>query len=112
MILRSWRGWVATPRIAEYVRYVERTGIAGYRATPGNLAAQIVTRDLGEGRTEVMTLSWWETLDDVIGFAADDIDQARFYPEDDDFLVDRETTVLRHEVASFSGGFGSDTGPP
>jgi heme-degrading monooxygenase HmoA len=98
MIARMWRGWVATDRTDEYVRYIERTGIAAYRATPGNRGAQMLTRDLGDGRTEIITMSWWDSLDSIHGFAGADISQAVFYPEDDDFLVDRETTVSHYEV--------------
>jgi hypothetical protein len=32
-------------------------------------------------------------------FAGDDIDQAVFYPDDDSYLVDRETTVTHYQVA-------------
>ena len=99
MIARLWRGWVGTDRADEYVEYISRTGIAEYRRTPGNLGAQMWTRDLGDGRTEVLTLSWWKSAEDIRGFAGDDIAQAVFYPEDDDYLVDRETTVTHYEVA-------------
>ena len=54
MIARMWRGWVATDRAAEYVAYIEQTGLAAYRRTPGNVDAQMWTRDLGDGRTEVV----------------------------------------------------------
>jgi heme-degrading monooxygenase HmoA len=100
MIAMVWRGWVTTDRVAEYVAYIEATGLAGYRATPGNLGAQMWVRDLGDGRTEVTTLSWWESLEVIRGFAGDDIGRAVFYPEDDDFLLDRETTVTHHEVVA------------
>jgi heme-degrading monooxygenase HmoA len=100
MIARIWRGWVATERVADYVGYIEGTGIAEYRETPGNLGAQMLTRDLGDGRTEVLTLSWWTTVENIRGFAGDDIDVAKFYPEDDQYLVDRETTVAHYQVAS------------
>jgi heme-degrading monooxygenase HmoA len=99
MIARMWRGWVQTGKVEAYVDYIERTGLAGYRSTPGNLGAQMWTRDLGDGRSEVTTVSWWESLDHIRGFAGDDIEQAVFYPEDDEYLVDRETTVTHHEVA-------------
>jgi heme-degrading monooxygenase HmoA len=95
-----WRGWVATDRAADYVSYIESTGLAEYRQTPGNLGAQMWTRDLGGGRTEVITLSWWPSLDAIRAFAGDDINRAVFYPEDDDYLIDRETTVTHHEVAA------------
>ncbi|GLW29115.1 antibiotic biosynthesis monooxygenase [Actinoplanes regularis] len=94
-----WRGWVRTERAHEYVDYIARTGLVGYRETSGNLGAEMWTRDLGDGRTEVTTLSWWESLDHIRAFAGDDISQAVFYPQDDEYLVDRETTVTHHEVA-------------
>jgi heme-degrading monooxygenase HmoA len=89
---------VATERATAYVEYIKETGIAEYRQTPGNLAAQMLTRDLGDGRTEILTLSWWESLESIHGFAGDDISQAVFYPEDDEYLIDRETTVLHYDV--------------
>ena len=99
MIARMWRGWVHTDRIDEYVDIVERTGMSEYRATPGNQGAQLLTRDLGDGRTELITLSWWDDLDQIRAFAGDDITIAKYYPEDDAYLVDRETTVSHFEVA-------------
>jgi heme-degrading monooxygenase HmoA len=98
VIARMWRGWVATERAAAYVAYINETGIAEYRQTPGNLGAQMLTRDLGDGRTEILTLSWWESLESIHGFAGADISQAVFYPEDEGYLIDRETTVLHYEV--------------
>ena len=74
MIARMWRGWVRTELIDEYVDIVERTGMAGYRATPGNHGAQLLTRDLGGGRTELITLSWWTDLDAIRAFAGNDIE--------------------------------------
>lgn len=94
-----WRGWVSTERAAEYVAYINSTGIIGYRQTPGNLDAQMWTRDLGDGRTEVVTTSWWESVEAIHGFAGDDIERAVFYPQDDEFLVDREKTVTHYEVS-------------
>ncbi len=99
MIARVWRGWVATDRAGDYIEYIGRTGLAEYRQTPGNLGAEMWTRELGDGRTEVVTLSWWESADAVRGFAGDDIDQAVFYPDDDLYLIDRETTVTHYQVA-------------
>ena len=69
-----------------------------YAAIAGNLGAQMWTRDVGEGCTEVVTVSWWESRTAIEGFAGSDIDIAVFYPEDDGYLVDRETTVRHYEV--------------
>jgi heme-degrading monooxygenase HmoA len=99
VIARMWRGWIRTEQTADYVAYIDRTGLQGYRDTPGNLGAQMWTRDLGDGRTEVVTVSLWQHRSDIEGFAGEQIETAAFYPEDDAFLVDRETTVSHFEVA-------------
>jgi heme-degrading monooxygenase HmoA len=100
VIARMWRGWVAADRAAEYVAYIEATGLAGYRTTPGNLGAQMWTRYVGNGRAEVVTVSWWESWTSIKGFSGADSYRAVFYPRDDEFLVDRETTVSHFEVAA------------
>ena len=100
MIARMWRGWVRTPDRDAYVAYIEETGMAEYRRTPGNQGAWMLTRDLDDGRTEIVTFSLWESTEAVHGFAGEDISRAVFYPEDDRYLVDRETTVSHFEVAS------------
>ena len=102
MIARMWRGWVRTTDRDAYVAYIERTGMTEYRQTPGNRGAHMFARDLGDGRTEVITLSFWESLEAIRGFAGDDIEQAVFYPEDDRYLVERETTVTHSDVVSHS----------
>ena len=103
MIARTWRGWVRTEDRAAYIDYIERTGMAEYRGTPGNRGAWMFARDGEGGRTEIVTLSFWESREAIRGFAGDDIERAVFYPEDDQFLVDRETTVMHYEVVSGAG---------
>ncbi len=98
MIARVWRGWVRAEDRNAYVSYIEDTGIAHYRRTPGNLGAWMLTRDLDDGRTEIVTLSFWDSLEVIRGFAGDDISRAVFYPEDDHYLVDRETAVTHYTV--------------
>jgi heme-degrading monooxygenase HmoA len=97
MIARIWRGWTASADADEYLEYVERTGMAAYRATAGNLGAWVLRRPDGD-RTEFVTLSFWESLDAVKAFSGEDVAKAVFYPEDDRFLVGRETSVTHFEA--------------
>ena len=97
MIARIWRGAVRREDSDEYVEYLRATGLPEYRATSGNRGAWILRRDNG-ARTEFVTLTFWDSLDAVRGFAGDDVERAVFYPEDDRFLVDRETTVSHFDL--------------
>jgi len=94
---------VRTGDSAAYVDYIERTGMAEYYRTPGNRGAWMLARDLDDGRTEIVTLSFWASRDAIRGFAGDELERAVFYPEDDRYLVDRETTVTHYEVVAGAG---------
>ncbi|HEY0800026.1 MAG TPA: hypothetical protein VGD54_04225 [Steroidobacteraceae bacterium] len=98
-ILREWRAEIRRELKSEYVRYVSDTGITGYRSLPGNLGATIATRDLDPHRSEIVTLSWWTDEAAIKAFAGNDITRARYFPEDDRFLLTRPDHVSHYESA-------------
>jgi heme-degrading monooxygenase HmoA len=97
VITRIWRGWTRPEDTDAYAAYILETGIAAYRATPGNQGAYLMSRPEGD-RTEFLTVSFWDSLESITRFAGDDIERAVFYPEDDEFLLDRETTAKHYRV--------------
>ncbi|HVV59640.1 MAG TPA: hypothetical protein VHC45_14875 [Gaiellaceae bacterium] len=97
MIARMWRGWTRREDADEYAAYIDGTGMDEYRRTPGNRGAWMLRRDDGD-RTEFVTLSFWDSLDAIRGFAGDDIERAVYYPEDERFLVAHEDTVTHWQV--------------
>jgi heme-degrading monooxygenase HmoA len=98
VILRRWSGRIRTADEADYVAYVKRTGGVNYVETPGNLGFQIVMRALGDGVSEVTTLSWWDSIESIKGFAGDRPEVARYYPDDDRYLLDRPPNVDHYRV--------------
>lgn len=98
VILRKWTGRIRTTDQKEYGTYVARTGAVDYSRTAGNLGFQILMRPLGDGTSEVTTLSWWESMEAIGRFAGDQPDLAHYYPEDDRFLLDRPKYVEHHQV--------------
>ncbi|MBO9623316.1 MAG: hypothetical protein J7500_11455 [Sphingomonas sp.] len=98
MILRKWTGVIRTADEEAYAAYIDATGLADYAATPGNKGVQMLFRALGDGRSEVSTLSWWQSLEAIRGFAGEDIEVARYYPDDDRFLLERPAYVEHHRV--------------
>ncbi|MBC9732965.1 antibiotic biosynthesis monooxygenase [Nocardioides marmotae] len=98
MILRRWRGAVRAEDAEAYLAHQSRTGIREYRSTPGNLGAVVLRRALDDGLVEVVTLSFWESMDAVRRFAGAEPHVAVFYPGDDDLLVEKDPHVDHHEV--------------
>jgi heme-degrading monooxygenase HmoA len=97
MIARVWRGATRREDRAAYADYIAKTGIPAYRSTPGNRGAWILQRDVGD-RTEVVTLSFWDSLEAVKGFAGELLERAVFYPDDERYLVERDLTVTHFDV--------------
>ena len=102
MVLRTWRGVVETADADGYFAYLQKTGIREYKATPGNRGVFVVRRERN-GRTEYFLLSLWDSMDAVERFAGDTPGTAVFYPEDDDFLVERDEHVDHYEVLEAPG---------
>jgi len=98
MIARIWHG---VTRAADYDAYwslLQRLAIQDYQATPGNLGVRLFRRLEGD-RAHFLTLSYWTSLDAVRAFAGDDIERAKYYPEDRDYLLEFERTVQHYDVA-------------
>lgn len=96
-VMREWRAEIRAELKEEYTRYVMDTGVVEYLKTPGNLGAVLSVRDLGGGRAEMVTLSWWVDRDAIKAFAGADIGKAHYYPQDDRFLLTRPETVYHYD---------------
>jgi heme-degrading monooxygenase HmoA len=97
MIARIWRGAVRSSNGDAYAAYMRETGVTGYAATPGNRGGWMLRRDVGD-RTEFVMFTLWNSIEAVKAFAGDDYETAVFYPEDDQFLVDRQLTAEHYEI--------------
>jgi len=100
MIARIWRGAVAQADGDAYAEYMDATGMAGYKNTPGNRGAWMLRRDVDE-KAEFLMFTLWESIEAVKGFAGENPEVAVFYPDDDRYLVEREETVSHYEVAGY-----------
>ena len=99
MIVRTWRGAVRPADEEAYLRHQGETGVREYRETPGNLGALVLRRER-DGLVEVTTVSFWESMDAVRAFAGDDPGRAKFYPGDDDLLVEKDPHADHYEVVT------------
>ena len=97
MIARTWTGVVRRADADAYADYIRETGFAEYGRTAGNRGAWMLRRDDGD-RTELVTLSMWDSIDAIKAFAGEDIEAAVLYPEDERYLVGGASSVVHYEV--------------
>ena len=98
MIARIWHGVTPAAKSDEYLDYLNETGVPDYRATEGNRGVYVL-RKIEEVMAHSLTLSFWESIRAVKRFAGPDPERARYYPEDEEFLLGFEPTVEHYEVA-------------
>jgi heme-degrading monooxygenase HmoA len=48
--------------------------------------------------THFLLTSFWDSVESIRRFAGEDYTQARYYDEDDDFLLEREPLVTHYDV--------------
>ena len=97
MIVRMWHGRVPTAKADAYTEFTNGRAIPDYRSVKGNLSVHILRRQEGDV-THFITLTFWDSLESIKGFAGEDVNRAKYYPEDKDFLLEFEPTVVHYEV--------------
>lgn len=97
MIARIWHGVTPKSKADEYVEYLHRTGVPDYRAVEGNHGVHVLRRIEGE-QAHFLTLTFWDSVEAIKKFAGEDFEKARYYPEDQDYLLEFEEKVSHYEV--------------
>ena len=97
MLARMWHGVTRADRSDEFFRYITRTGVPGLQATAGNRGVYVLRRLEGDEAHFIM-ISMWDSREAIARFAGADIEKARYYPEDEEFLLELEPTVRHFEV--------------
>jgi heme-degrading monooxygenase HmoA len=97
MIARMWHGETPAGKADDYVEYLQHTGLADFKATEGNRGFYLLRRIEGE-RAHFLILSLWDSVASIRQFAGEDIEKARYYAGDADFLLAFEPTVQHYEV--------------
>ena len=103
MIVRMWHGRVAHEKARAYRDFLNARAIPDYRATPGNLGVYLLERE-AEDAVHFITLTYWESMEAIEAFAGADVERAKYYPEDREFLLEFEPTVVHYQVVGMDPG--------
>ena len=103
MIARVWHGITAARDYDAYWALLHERAIPDYRRTPGNCGVRLFRRLEGD-RAHFLTLSYWVSVEAIQAFAGPDISAAKYYPEDEIYLWEREPTVVHYQVTESDDG--------
>jgi heme-degrading monooxygenase HmoA len=98
-----WHGRVPASKGQAYREFLKERAIPDYQSVEGNLSVHILERHEGEV-THFITLTFWKDVEAIQGFAGQDIEAAKYYPEDKDYLLEFEPSVVHYEVVGQSDG--------
>lgn len=99
-ITRIWHGVTRAGDADEYVSYIENTGMREYRSIKGNLSAKIL-RSFDGDVCHFLTVTEWDSYESIKAFAGEDFQKAKYYPEDERFLLDFEEKVNHYETFEY-----------
>lgn len=97
LMARTWWGTTRADDADRYLEYLRKTGLREYRETEGNRGTLALRRVI-DGRADFLLISFWESDEAIRKFAGDEPDRARFYPEDERFLLDGDDRVTHYDV--------------
>jgi heme-degrading monooxygenase HmoA len=96
-----WHGRVPASKAQAYREFLKQRAIPDYQSVEGNLSVYLLERHEDEV-THFITLTFWKDLKAIQGFAGLDIEAAKYYPEDKDYLLEFEPGVVHYEVVGKS----------
>lgn len=100
MIARRWRAWANGPEKADaYVTHFEETVRPQLEGSEGFVDARLECVESEDGRTEIVVVTRWKSMDAVRAFAGDDVDAAVVEAKARAVLTDFDPLVRHIELA-------------
>ncbi len=97
MIARIWKGRTKANHLNAYEDFMKERAIPDYTKTPGFVKLLFLKRnDTQFAYFELIT--FWENLEVIKNFAGEDFEKAKYYPEDDRYLLEFPEKVVHYEI--------------
>ncbi len=103
MIARIWHGRTKVEDYEAYTEFTKSRAIPDYRNTNGFLKL-VFLRNMSENAGHFTLITFWENLEVIKNFAGEDVEKAKYYPEDENFLLEFEEKVVHYEVFAEMNG--------
>jgi len=96
-IMRLWHGKVALEKADEYEKLMITKAAPDYNSVAG-LQKLYFQRKNEETIAHFLLVTIWDSLEAVKNFAGENPEIAKYYPEDDNFLLEKEEHVSMYQV--------------
>ena len=96
-IMRVWHGEVSIDKADEYEKFMIERAAPDYSSVEG-LEKLYFQRKNEEKKAHFLLVTIWDTMCSIKKFAGENPEIAKYYPEDDDFLLEKEKHVSMYEV--------------
>ena len=97
MIARTWKGRTSLSQAAAYKQFLLKVAVHDYKSVKGILGIQFFYHiENNEAHFTLITL--WPSIEAIKKFAGPDYEKAKYYPDDQQFLLDFPEKVTHHEV--------------
>ena len=97
MIVRTWHGRTRIEDAAAYEAFMRERAAPDYGSIPGLRRAVFTRRDESDG-AHFLLVTFWDSMEAVKAFAGADPAKAKYYPEDNRYLLEKESQSLNHQV--------------
>ena len=97
MIARLWHGVTHASKADAYLDLQYKVAFPDYQAIDGNRGVYILRR-LEDDHAHFVLLTLWDSSEAIQQFAGPDMEKAKYYPHDEQFLLEFEPTVTHYEV--------------
>lgn len=97
MIARIWHGKTKVEDFDEYTDFMKVKAIPDYKKTDGFVKLTFL-RNVENNTGHFTLITFWENLNVIKNFAGEDFEKAKYYVEDEKFLLEFEEKVTHYEV--------------
>jgi heme-degrading monooxygenase HmoA len=96
-IVRLWHGRTHISQADAYAEFMKERAAPDYSSTDG-LKKLYFLRRTDEDAAHFLLATLWDSMDSVIKFAGEHPEKAKYYPEDDSLLLEKEETSALYEL--------------
>jgi len=96
-IMRLWHGEVAIDKADEYEKFMIDKAAPDYASVAGLLKLYFQRRNENT-IAHFLFVTIWDSLESIKKFAGAEPELAKYYPEDDNFLLEKEQYTSLYEV--------------